>query len=75
MKNKKVTYEEDIVLDVISDFENRRKERKPYESRWLLNMNFYMGNQYSSIGLNTELIDHEKQYFGKSEKYTIIFRQ
>lgn len=63
MENKKVTYEEDIVLDVISDFENRRKERKPYESRWLLNMNFYMGNQYSSIGLNTELIDHEKQYF------------
>jgi hypothetical protein len=42
-------YYEDIVKDVFSDFLKRREERKNFELQWRLNMNFFMGNQFSEI--------------------------
>ena len=38
------SFEEDIVKEVISDFKNRQQERKQFESKWQLNINFFMGN-------------------------------
>ena len=38
-----------IVSDVLSDFNRRRNERKTYDLSWELNINFLIGNQYSSI--------------------------
>ena len=41
--------EKKIVRDVLDDFERRREERRAVESGWLLNMNFFSGNQYCDV--------------------------
>lgn len=58
MKNVK-----ELVKNVKLDFENRKLARRQIEAGWLLNINFYMGNQYAEL-LNTgEIVDNGKQYF------------
>lgn len=54
---------EDIVKEVIADFKHRQQERKQFESKWQLNINFFMGNQYCAINGNGEVVDFEKQFF------------
>ena len=41
--------EEKLVKEITQDFERRREERRSIESGWLLNMNFYCGNQYCDV--------------------------
>lgn len=53
----------DIVKEVLEDFQNRVLERKSYETQWKLNMNFYMGNQFCSIGFGGVVEDGDRQYF------------
>ena len=53
----------DIVKEVLEDFQNRVLERKSYETQWKLNMNFYMGNQFCSIGFGGLVEDGDRQYF------------
>lgn len=60
MKKKCV---EDLVKDVREDFERRKEGRSQLEASWLLNINFLMGNQYSSLAANGEIFDNGKQYF------------
>ncbi len=64
--NEKFYYseiEDKIIVDSISaDFKRRQEERRPYELTWELNMNFYIGNQYSYISNSGELLDIEKRY-------------
>ncbi len=55
--------EEKIVKEVLDDFKNRQMERKSYETQWLMNMNFYMGNQFCDIGYGGEIEDLDKQFF------------
>ncbi len=55
--------EKDIVKETLQDFENRILQRKPFESQWLLNMNFYMGNQFCDIGYGGAVRELDKQYF------------
>ena len=62
MKKNNYT-EEDIVKEVLADFKARREERKNFESKWQLNLNFFMGNQYCAINGNNEVVDFEKQFF------------
>ena len=59
---KKKIYEEDLVSEVTKDFLKRQKERKPFEAKWKLNYNFFMGNQFSGINRNCDLENFEKQY-------------
>lgn len=61
---KKMTkQEEQIVKFVQDDFVSRQYARKPFETQWLMNINFYMGNQFCNIGYGGELEDLDKQYF------------
>lgn len=61
---KKMTkQEEQIVKFVQDDFATRQFARKPFETQWLMNMNFYMGNQFCGVGYGGELEDLDKQYF------------
>ncbi len=61
---KKMTkQEEQIVKFVQDDFATRQYARKPFETQWLMNMNFYMGNQFCNVGYGGEIEDLEKQYF------------
>ena len=61
---KKMTkQEQEIVKFVQDDFAVRQYARKPLETQWLMNMNFYMGNQFCNIGYGGMLEDLDKQYF------------
>ena len=56
-------YIEDIVSDVTRDFSERAEARRPFETQWRLNMNFYMGNQYCTALPTGEIADVERDYF------------
>lgn len=58
-----VLFVEDIVNEVTNDFNLRQRERKSFESKWQLNINFLLGNQYCSINGNSDIINYEKQFF------------
>ena len=59
MKNKI----NETVKEVLEDFQKRVEERKKFDMEWQLNMNFYMGNQFCSIGLGGLVEDMDRQYF------------
>lgn len=61
--------EDKIVVDAIrQDFLNRQEERRQFELTWELNMNFYLGNQYSYISTNGSLGDIEKNYYWENRE-------
>ncbi len=62
-KKEKDKFAEDIVSDVLEDFENRRKERADTERQWELNMNFLAGNQYCGIGARGEIESEDREYY------------
>lgn len=56
-------YIDELVSEVTKDFEERRKERLPYERQWQLNMNFLSGNQYCFINGRGDIASDGKTYF------------
>ena len=52
-----------LVKETLEDYAKRVEERKPFDSQWQLNMNFYMGNQYCDVGYGGRVRDVEKEYF------------
>lgn len=54
---------QDIVKETLEDFERRALERKPFDSQWQMNMNFYMGNQFCDLGYGGIVKETDKQYF------------
>lgn len=56
-------FREDIIADVKRDFAARVEARRPYETQWRLNMNFYMGNQYCTALPTGEIADVERDYY------------
>ena len=71
-KNNEYYYselEDKIIVDSINaDFKNRQELRKPFELGWELNMNFYLGNQYTYISNSAELLDIEKNFFWENRE-------
>jgi len=59
----KKTNENSLVKEVLTDFEQRVKERKCFDNQWQLNMNFYMGNQFCDVGYGGFVREIDKQYF------------
>lgn len=53
----------DIVKETLEDYAKRCQERKPFDSQWQLNMNFYMGNQYCDVGYGGFVRDVDREYF------------
>ena len=68
MKSNKEKIEDIIVKEVLEDFNIRQHERKSFENTWQLNLNFFMGNQYSFIKPNNNVADYEKQYFWQEKE-------
>lgn len=54
---------EKLVADVKADYQRRREARRSLEAQWQLNVNFYLGNQYSYVKPNNSVSDVDKQYF------------
>jgi len=71
MKRKKINkdteaydnFEKEFVANVLDDFRQRQIERKSYETKWQLNINYYIGNQYCSIDGKGDVVDNPKQYY------------
>lgn len=59
----KLEKEKKLVQETLADFEERVRQRKSFESQWLLNMNFYMGNQFVDLGYGGNVHELDKQYF------------
>ncbi len=56
-------YKEDIIESVKNDYLERAEARRPFETQWRLNMNFYMGNQYCTALPSGEIADVERDYY------------
>ena len=57
----------EIAAEVTSDFNRRREARRSIENCWLLNLNFYNGNQYCDVspeGLESE----DAQFYWQSRR-------
>ncbi len=52
-----------VVKEVLEDFSKRVAERKSFDLTWRLNMNFYMGNQFCSVGFGGLIDDPDREYF------------
>ena len=70
-KNQKQKIEdEEIVREVLQEYERRRQEKKPFELSFELNMDFVAGNQNSYITSNGELAEMSSNYaFEKKEVF------
>ena len=68
MKNNNEKYfyskeEDKVIVDFIkNDFKNKQEARKTFELIWELNINFYLGNQYSYITPSGFISDIEKNF-------------
>ncbi len=60
--------EKRLVAEIEEDFFRRREDRRRLESGWLLNMNFFSGNQYCDISPNGGVEDEEKRYYWQSRR-------
>lgn len=56
-------YKEDIIASVTEDFRTRAEKRRPFETQWRLNLNFYMGNQFCTALPSGEVADIERDYY------------
>lgn len=65
---KRKLTEQAIVESVRQDYLARREARRSLEAQWQLNINFYVGNQYSYIASNNNLSDYDKQYFWQEKE-------
>lgn len=60
---RKIEFREDIVSEVIGEFNSLAESRKSIEAQWRLNMNFIQGNQFCEINPIGDVEESGKQYF------------
>lgn len=58
----------DLVKEIMTDYNNRKEARKGLESKWLLNVNFLTGNQFSEILPSGEIRDNGKDYYWQTRE-------
>lgn len=66
-ERKKVEFEDDILKEVIDDFEQRKKDRQFIELQWRLNMDFYDGNQFVYINKHTKNVEEVERLYWYQE--------
>ena len=62
MKKKDI----DLIKEIHADFIKRKEARRSLESNWLLNINFFCGNQFAEILPGGEIRDEGKDYYWQS---------
>lgn len=55
-------FEKEYVAEVLEDFRARQLDRKIYETKWQMNINYYIGNQYCVVDGKGDVVDNYKQY-------------
>ncbi len=59
---------EKIVADVTQDFLQRREDRRAVENGWVLNINFFSGNQYCDISPYGGVVEEDPQFYWQSRR-------
>lgn len=57
-----------IAQDVTQDFQKRREQRRAIENNWLLNMQFYAGNQYCDVAPFGSIVEEEKRFYWQNKR-------
>lgn len=57
-----------LAKEVTEDFLRRREERRSLESGWLLNLNFFSGNQYCDVSPVGGIVEEDKQFYWQSRR-------
>lgn len=57
-----------LAQEIEADFEARRERRRRLESGWILNMNFFSGNQYCDISPSGGVEEENKQFYWQSRR-------
>lgn len=65
-------FREDIVDDIVKDYQARAEARRPLETQWRLNMNFYLGNQFCTAAVTGDITDVERDYYWQERE---VFNQ
>ena len=60
--------EEKLAVEVEEDFFRRREERRSLESGWLLNINFFSGNQYCDVSPHGGIEEEDKRFYWQSRR-------
>ncbi len=68
LKRQKEREEARIAAAVTEDFLKRREERRSVESGWILNINFFSGNQYCDISPRGEVVEEDEQFYWQSRR-------
>ena len=53
---------------IVADFERRREERRAVESGWMLNMNFFSGNQYCDVSPFGGVTEEDPRFYWQSRR-------
>ena len=64
----KACEERKLVKEITDDFEARRGARRSLESGWLLNMNFFSGNQYCDVSPFGGVTEEDRQFYWQSRR-------
>ncbi|MBQ8322559.1 MAG: hypothetical protein IJX91_01185 [Clostridia bacterium] len=57
-----------LAAEIEADFERRREARRSIESGWILNMNFFSGNQYCDVSPFGGVVDEDKRFYWQSRR-------
>ena len=68
VKRQKEREDAKIAAEVTADFEKRREERRSIESGWVLNLNFFSGNQYCDISPMGQVVEEDEQFYWQSRR-------
>ena len=55
-------FEKNYVAEILEDFRARQLDRKIYETKWQMDINYYIGNQYCVVDGKGDVVDNYKQY-------------
>ena len=68
MQEQKERTAKKLADEITRDFEERREARRSLESGWLLNMNFFSGNQYCDVSPFGGIAEEDKQFYWQSRR-------
>lgn len=67
-EEQRARYEKKLAAEIVLDFEQRREARRSVESGWLLNMNFFSGNQYCDVSPFGGVVEEDKQFYWQARR-------
>ncbi|MBQ9113428.1 MAG: hypothetical protein IJY05_00720 [Clostridia bacterium] len=67
-ERQRLEREKRIAEEVTQDFLARREKRRSVENGWLLNLNFFSGNQYCDVSPYGNLQEEDKRFYWQSRR-------